>query len=336
MTTMDIIPYLFRQLILIHIEMAGDEISKKELAVVSYRKGKAKVKEWKNLEINSLPKIKNNLAVLWITGDQIVTKPYDRDDQTIKRIIKNPELIWSVESTEGNGQVLSFLRREKLTGLLQSFEKNNLVLVNTWILDHSSTSDINTKLELLYKSRFVSDMQERPDDLKYTLANVLFHKLLLPVLLIFLVLLLGNYFTNSYYTEQYQLTQNVIQQNRRDNKVNASNGSKENPLVVSYNQIPGNSFALLADRIASYIPSNLSLTSMTLSPLKKNGNTKSKQELSIDFKTILLKGVVETPGSVTLLAELLETDALFSKVKVISLDKRKDSNNFEFELEITL
>lgn len=336
MTAMDIIPHLFRQLILIRIEMTGDEISKKELAVVGYSKGKAKVKEWRNCETDSLPKFKNNLAVLWITGDQIVTKPYDGEDQTIKRIIKNPELIWSVQSTEGNGQTLSFLRREKLTGLLQSIEKNRLLLVDTWIQNQSDTDTINAQLELLYKSRFISETQEQRVDLKYTLANLLFHKLLLPVLLVFLMILLGNFFINSHYTEQYQLKQSAIQQNRRDTKTNASNGSKENPLIAGYNQIPSKSFALLADRIASYIPSNLFLTSMTLSPPEKSGNIKSKKELHIDFNTVVLKGMVETPGSVTLLAELLEKDAMFSKVKVISLDKKKDSNSFEFELEITL
>lgn len=336
MKPMNMIACLFRKLIFIRVQLEGSEILRKELAVVRFHKGKAFVKEWKRCEADSFSKYKNNLALLLVTSDQVVTKVYDREDQTIRRIIKNPELIWSTDTTEGQEPTLSFLRREGLNSLLGTIEKNKMLLIDTWIQGADDESVINTKLEHSYETLFRSTGLNKAVDLKNRLANLLFHKMLLPVLSFFLLLLLGNYFVYSHYTEQYQIKQSKIHQDKRANKAKSSNNQKENQLTAIYNQIPHKSFALLADRMASYIPNNLILTSMVISPLVKNGNSKSKNEIQIDYQLIRLKGSVETPGSVTLLTQLLEADALFSKVKVTSLYRKKDTDNFDFELEITL
>lgn len=106
--------------------------------------------------------------------------------------------------------------------------------------------------------------------------------------------------------------------------------------MAGYNQIPNQSFALLADRIASYVPANLYLTTMNIFPLGKNRNLRDRTTLPLEYHIIRIKGTVETPGSVTLLSQLLESDNLFKKVKVIQLGRLKNTNLFEFELEITL
>lgn len=336
MKARSIISGLFRKLIFIRIRVLGNEISQKELAIVHFNKGKALIKEWKSFEIDSLPKLKNNLAVLLITGDQVVTKPYDKEDQTIKRITKNKELIWSIDYTDEEKQTLSFLRREDINTLLESINRNKLFLIDTWVNDINNEFAINDRIEKSYNKLFQPNGMNQSVDLKNILANILFQKILLPTLSIFLIFLLGNYYIYSHYMTEYQIKQSKIHKESKTNKDQSLHHQKINQLTTTYNQIPNKSFALLSDRIASYIPSNLYLSSMIISPLIKNGTIKSKNEIQINYQIINLKGYVETPGSVTLLTQLLEGDILFSKVKVISLYRAKEENHFEFELEITL
>lgn len=136
--------------------------------------------------------------------------------------------------------------------------------------------------------------------------------------------------------DQNQQKQLIVQQSKKGEDRAIAEEQKRNSLITRYNQIPNRSIALLADRIASYIPANLFLFSMNVFPVIKNTNSRDKKELSIEDHTIRLKGVVETPGSITLLSQLLEADTLFTKVKIVRMERRKDSDMFGFEMEITL
>lgn len=333
---MDILPYLFYKLILVRIEITNGEISLKKMGTVRFVKGRALIREMKDFEIEQLSKYKNSLVILWVTGDQVVTKEFDELDQNMKRMINNPELICSMESIDDQIKRVSFLRRENLVTILQVIERNKLPIVDTWICDDKIEFDVREKLEESYKSGFKSTALMKSANAKGILINLLFQRIFLPVLLFFFVLLLGNYFLNAHYTEEYQKIQSVILRNNK-NQSDAPNGKKKSQVVASYEQIPQQqSVALLADRIASYLPNNVFLTSMTLFPPIKNVNVKPGKMIQIEYEKIRLKGAVDIPGSVTLLAQFIEADNLLGKVKVVSLNKQKNSDFFDFELEIKL
>jgi len=333
---MKLTSFLFRKIVLIHVEMGKNGIERKEETSVRFSKEKAVIGKWKDFEIDTISKWKNVPVLIIITGEGIISKIYDKQDITDKRIIKDPDFIWNIETENGQGQILSFLRRDKLSNLLQVFKQHHLVLIDMWIYGTGVKYDVQKRLDKLYIEHFKSSMLLKSPDYKDILANVIFQKIFFPVLLLFFTLLLGNYFLNSYYTKQYQQMQSVIQQDERKNRVNSLEEQKKNQLLAGYNQIPNQSFALLADRIASYVPANLYLTSLNIFPIEKNSNTRDKSTLPLDFHIIRLKGTVETPGSVTLLSQLLESDSLFEKVKVVQIGRMKNTNLFEFELEINL
>lgn len=333
---MNIISYLFRKILLFRIEMDKNGIKQKEVATVCFVKGKARVGEWKSFEAGAFSKWKNSPALIVVTGEGIISKAYDKQDATCKRIMKDPELLWDVEEEKGRQPMISFLRRGSLSGFLQTVSLHHLALIDTWIYSADIEYDIQTRLEKLYLAHFKSTALWKSSDCRDILANILFQKIFLPVLLSVFVLLLGNYFLHSYYTKQYQQKQNIIYRSERDTRASSLHEKKKNQLLGGYNQIPNQSFALLADRIASYVPVNLFLTSMQVFPLGKSPNIKEKKTLHVDYRLIRLKGMVETPGSVTLLSQLLESDKLFDKVKVVRLGRKKNTELFEFEMEITL
>lgn len=333
---MKITSFLFRKIVLFRIELGKNTIERKQMTTVRFSRRKAIVGKWKDFEFEAMSKWKNSPVLMIFMGDGIISKLYDQQDIANKKIMKDSNFIWNIETTDAQEQRISFLRRDNLSEFLQMCKQQHLILIDNWIYRADEEYNIQIRLENLYLEHFRSSMLLQSSDFKNMLANVLFQKLFLPVLLLFFALLLGNYFLNSYYTKQYQQKQSIIQQNERNNRVNSQEEQKKNQLLAGYNKIPNQSFALLADRIASYIPSNLYLTSMNIFPLGKNKNVRDRKTLPMEYHTIRLKGTVETPGSVTLLSQLLESDKLFEKVKVVQLGRLKNTNIFEFELEITL
>lgn len=336
MKNINIISCIFRKILLIRIEVTNNGVERKELATVYFRKGKVDIREFQKFESKTLSKWKNTPVLLWVTGDLVISKIYTQNDLALKRIIDNPELLWNIEIKNEQEQILSFLRKDKLSDFLQTAEKNHLFLIDTWIYGIENSYDIVPRLEQLYKEGFKSSALLKGANPKNQIANILFRRLFLPVLLMFFALLLGNFFLYSHYTKQYQQKQSFILQNRKDNRINSAEQQKKNQLIAAYTQIPDRSFALLADRIASYVPANLHLTSLDMFPIAKNANRKEKKGLSIEYNTIRLKGLVETPGAITLLSQFIESDTLFKKVRIVRLDRLKNSDIFEFELEITL
>lgn len=331
---MNITPFLFYKILLIRIKLTSNGEQQKEVAIIRRLKGKVQIEEFKDFKPDAFDKWKKNPVILLIIGEQIVSKAYDKNDLTLKRIMNNPEFLYDIENEKG--EALSFLRLENISDFMRSVEQYHLLLLDTWIYSLESSYDLEGRLNKLYLNRFKTCTFWKSPNLTNALARLLFHKIFWPVLLFFFVLLLGNLFLHSYYTKEYQQKQSAIQQNKKEKRTGATDNEKQKQMLVSYNQLPVRSFALIADRIASYVPANLYLTSMNLFPLAKNSNSRDKRSLIIDYHTIRLKGLVETPGSVTLLSQLLETDNLFVEVKVLQLERRKNTQVFEFELEITL
>ncbi len=333
---MNVTSRLFRKIILLHLDMGQNGIARQEWATVRFSKGKAVIGSWENFDIATLAKWKNSPVLVLITGDNVISKAYDKQDANNKRIMKDAGFLWDIEVTDSRGEIISFLRKDHLAEFLQAVIQHHLVLVDTWIYGSDIEYSIQARLDKLHADGFKSSALMRSPDFRNTLANALFQKIFLPVLLLFFCLLLGNYFLNSYYTKQYQEMQSIIRQNQKESKTSSQEEQKKNQLLAGYNQIPHQSFALLADRIASYIPTNMYLTSMNIFPVGKKTNAADKKTLPLDFRIIRLRGTVDIPGSVTLLSQLLEADNLFEKVKVIQLDRIKNGNVFEFELEIMM
>ena len=105
------------------------------------------------------------------------SKIYDKQDITDKRIIKDPDFIWNIETENGQGQILSFLRRDKLSNLLQVFKQHHLVLIDMWIYGTGVKYDVQKRLDKLYIEHFKSSMLLKSPDYKDILANVIFQKI---------------------------------------------------------------------------------------------------------------------------------------------------------------
>lgn len=92
--------------------------------------------------------------------------------------------------------------------------------------------------------------------------------------------------------------------------------------------------ALISDRIASYVPKNLLLTSMVFLPEK--ASAARSRAVNESDNMIVIKGKSGISGTVLLFTQYLQEDKLFKKVEVVNIDNLKDNELYDFEIRILL
>ncbi len=287
----------------------------------------------------SLEKWKHSMALLSITGEGVVSKLYRKDDASIKKVTENEELLGSITPTEsGEELVVSFLRKDAVGEFLNRLEKNHIYVLDKWIGKIGTFNKENYVAGFYEKEMNLAAIRQTPGRLNMV-CNVIYYKLRLPVLLVFFFLLLGNFFLNTRYRKEYEAVQTELSMKQRSDKVQQENQKKKGRIQAEYQKIPDCSFALIADRIASYVPTNVSLHLLSVFPLESGGGSSivnRQKGLKLRTGTVIVKGEVEIPGSITLLSQLLSSDKMFSKVEILSLERQKDSSMYSFELLINL
>ncbi len=294
--------------------------------------------EQKDCDLNNMEKWKHSPAILLITGDRVISKRFDRMDTSIGKITENPELLWNLYLSEDSEvQTISFLRKELVEELIESLDRNSIYILEKWINGNETPNKKKILSDFYKKTIKVSEFVQNRIQANL-LSLVIYYKLRLLLLIFFFIILLGNFLLNTRFRQEYEAVQRELYLNQRNNKQKQDDKKKQGRIQSQYESIPNHTFALIADRIASYVPPQVILNSLILSPLEGTGNNTvlKNKKLMFNNYTILIKGETEIPGSVSLFTQYLERDLLFSSVKILSFVKDNDSSWFTFELNIEL
>jgi len=275
---------------------------------------------------------KNNIAILSVTGEQIASRTYREEDAAIRKIVENEQLIWSISQEVNDNAIISFLRKELINEVTSLLDKNKIHIAETWISrneipnkDEKITAFLNKKINISHIRRSRSELN--------LFSELLYHKIKLPILILIFCALLANFFANNNIRKEYEQNQILLTSKQRDSKTKAEKDGNSR-VSGEYAKIPIYSYALIADKIASYVPDNVRLGQLTIFPIGKN--SPRNKGININPKSVIIKGDVDIPGSITLFTQFLSADNLFSKVDIVSLSRKEGATIFEFELLITV
>jgi hypothetical protein len=283
-------------------------------------------------------KLKHHPVVLCVTGDGVLSKRYPAEDAAVKKITENKELLWSVVYSEKeSGEVtVSFLRKERIAPLLKELENHAVPVLEHRIAPQCASIDDLSPNEILKRAFTLSNLRRKEGELNL-FCRLLYHRLRLPVLLLFFVLLLGNFLLSEKLRKENSVLQTEFSAKQRNDRRQKEMLEKQGRIGSEYRKIPNVSFALLSDRIASYLPEGVRLNRLSLFPAASGGNIVGREkEVKLSFDTIHLIGETAIPGSVTLFSYFLSSDRLFDGVEVVSLERQKESSLFQFELHIKI
>lgn len=278
-------------------------------------------------------KKKNGIALVLITGSDVGSKDYDiSNDSAASKITDNDNLLWTIHDRSNNGRI-DFIRKTSLENILGEIDNNDLYIVNT-IVSVKTDIDIHTILLEFYEKRVNLDLLKQSKEFRAFFFDSLFNKLKLPVLLFFFVLLFINYVTFSNIKEKYDIHETAYNLQFQKNKQETENSEKTNRLFEEYDNIHTYPLALISDRIASYLPKDVRLTSMVFFPETMSA-ARGKTENNT-MNVIIIKGKSGIAGTVLLFAQYMQEDKLFSKVDIITINNLKDNESYDFEIHIKL
>ncbi|WP_291530705.1 hypothetical protein [Bacteroides sp. UBA939] len=303
-------------------------------AVVS----KEKVSLWKEEYdgAKSLEKWKHSLALIFVTGNQVMTRSYIPQDITSRRITENQDLLYDITGEDGDSSI-SFVRKEILGELPEQLNKNHISLMGLFVGKQEELS-IEERIRRFWdKEMTFSAVRKTPGRLN-AVCNTFYYKLQLPVLIGFLLLLLGNYFINSHLLRENERLGALAYNKQRVDNSRKKETEKLANLTNRYNKLPDCSAATISDRIASYMPQGLTLNVLSIHPLASGITNpgKGRENRELVNRNIIVKGWSDIPGSITLFSQLLGKDSMFGKAEIVSLSRRKDADLFDFELQLTL
>lgn len=280
-----------------------------------------------------LPLLKKRPAVLFIYGDAVLHKKYEKENPVIKKITENPELIWRTRENDQNNETeLLFTRKALLGNLFEKLNAGKIHVITVWM--SGKETDIPELLNHFFRKNL------NPKNFKYnlplwnTLCEYLYDRIKLPVLLFFLFLLLGNYFYNNKLRKEYDIKQFEYQTRLRYREKENVKLQKLNRISSAYTKYPSPPYSLIADRIAALMPRNIRLKRMVFFPY--NGKLNPEKPIITDFNGIVIEGYADIPGLIREFTRKLSADSLFPDVKIVSIEKGKNTAAYEFSLKIKI
>lgn len=290
-------------------------------------------------------KFKNPVLVV-VTGAGVVRKVYDcNQTREIERVTENEAFVWNCGERENGERMIDFTRKDRIVSLSEAFETDRVPVVDIYIgggpgreVLLPEEEDIRAAAEWAVK-RFYRENAEGKQLLGSgktgdVLAGLIAGKVKIPLLVCLLCLLLINYLWSASVREEYRRQQEVLPVL----ETNASGREKvSGEMARIMDEFKGEGktfFSLLSDRIASLVPPEVNLETLVVNPLIKS--IEEKKPLMIREGYIGLTGSTAEPEKVTVLTGSLAGCDFARQVKLLSLDRDRETGLFHFNIWIVL
>lgn len=273
-----------------------------------------------------------------VSGEGILKKEYRTEEEGMRRITENPDLLYEREDLEEDRVVLKFMRREKLDHFLQAQQGVRVDGIRFFEGKEtdflSSASGFSATVKALREQELSLKRLFQPDEGGQRLANRMFRRLKLPVLGICLGLLMLNFFVASGLEEHCRELQQLLTERQQLQRGRNQESERMQELTGKIRERGMEGCAILFDRLAHCVPEAVNLSALTLAPLTekmKNG----KLPLT-DSDIILLKGETFQPVQINQLCKQLSRESFCKEVKLTRMSRVKDSKTYRFEVEVEL
>lgn len=241
-------------------------------------------------------------VVVSLSGPGVSVRRLSDGDPVRRRILNNPDLYWTVS----DGAV-RFVRKEVLSEFLPDAEASGMAIYSVVV----GSVDDAPRIPLAEVAR--------DDRLRNAVAGFWYRKFKLPLLLVFLLLLLGNFFLGQYLNGRLSLRQAAAETARRQEIRQAALTDRQRTVTARFTCVPDLSLTILCDRVAAMLPANARLTAMEASA-----------------QGVMLKGKAKGAETVSDLSVRLTAPGVFRRVDILSLAQDCSGEGCLFEIRAVL
>ena len=252
------------------------------------------------------------VSVVFVTGEAVGCKDYETSNPIVRRIESNADLYVSVH----DNLTIDYIRKSLVDSVL---EESGSKFIDVIVCKNMDLVDVESQLAVVRQRRLSLSALKQDIPLVDHLASRLLKRLLLPVLLIYLSVLLANFFIHSELTERLGEVRSANVRESVEARKRSEVTQAQERLISEYRTIQDMDMAGLSDDMASLLPDNIRLTSLVFN----NAQVKICGD-AFTYETVM--------SFVNNLRERVECEA----VKVISLEKDRKEDLFRFVIQMLL
>lgn len=253
-----------------------------------------------------------DVSVAFITGEAVGSKEYDASNPIVRRIESNKDLYVSVH----DAATIDYVRKSVVNSAMKD---SGCKVIEVVVCKSIDSVDIEAHISTARQRRLSMSALRQDMSLVDYLASILLRRLLLPVLVVYLAVLLANFFVHSELTVRLGEMLSTYARESAEAKKRSEMTQAQERLFADYRVIQDVNMSGLADDIATLLPDDIRLTSLV-------------------FNNMLVEICGEAFSSESVMSFV---DALRDKVKceavnVISLEKDRKEDLFRFEIHLML
>ena len=253
-----------------------------------------------------------DVSVVFVTGGAVGSKSYDASNPIVRRIETNKDLYVSV-----HGDVtIDYVRKSVVDSAVMDSGCKVIEVVVCKLMD---SVDIEAHISAARQRRLSISALKQDMPLVDYLASGLLKRLLLPVLIVYLAVLLANFFVHSELTKKLGEMRSTYARESAEAKKRSEVTQAQERLFADYRAIQDVNMSDLADDVASLLPDDIRLTSLV-------------------FNNMLVEicGDAFSSEAVMTFVDALRDKVEYESVNVISLEKDRKEDLFRFEIQMML
>ena len=253
-----------------------------------------------------------DVSVAFVTGGSVGSKDYDATNPIVRRIESNKDLYVSVHEAA----TIDYVRKSVVDSAMKD---SGCKVIEVVVCKSIDSVDIEAHISAARQRRLSISALKQDMPLVDYLASGLLKRLLLPVLIVYLAVLLANFFVHSELTKKLGEMRSTYARESAEAKKLSEVTQAQERLFYAYRAIQDVNMSALADDMASLLPDDIRLTSLV-------------------FNNMLVEicGDAFSSEVVMTFVDSLRDKVEYESVNVISLEKDRKEDLFRFEIQMML
>lgn len=253
-----------------------------------------------------------DISVAFITGEAVGSKAYDASNPIVRRIEANKDLYVSVH----DAAAIDYVRMSVVDSAVKD---SGCKVIEVVVCKSMDSVDIEAHISAARQRRLSISALKQDMSLVDHLASRLLKRLLLPMLIVYLAVLLANFFVHSELTKRLGEMRSTYARESDEAKKRSEVTQAQERLFADYRAIQDVNMSGLADDVASLLPDDMRLTSLV-------------------FNNMLVEicGDAFSSEAVMTFVDALRDKVEYESVNVISLEKDRKEDLFKFEIHMML
>lgn len=316
---------------LIVYEFQKDRDPKEEMFLGRWSKNGMELENVGETERQMSGRLKRWPVFVVFTGYGVIRKEYTEKTELIEKVTQEKDFFWEKDGEEDTGGLV-FVRLEMVQPLLEKLEKQEVALVAVSLSINVHPAFFRRWIEQNYRVWNTQTKWFKKGNTDQIFAVLLTRRLQFPVLVMVFVLLAGNYSLHCSFQEQYSQQQAKLADWQRQEEVRRAGNDKTQKIVQAF--LSRKKLSLILDRIAGLVPAGITLDLLMVNPPVKP--VALGETLQLRENCVIVEGHTGQPDDVAAFTEKLSEVEPLWQVMLIRLERRPDTADFVFRIEVGL